>query len=119
MAKTRNSETGAWGEEIAGKYLEEKKGFAILHRNLRLGKSEIDILAMDGPVLVFVEVKVRKNNHFGNPEEFAGKQKASNLRRAADLYLEQNNFSGLIRFDVVAITGSPAFFDVLHLEDFI
>jgi putative endonuclease len=119
MAAVGNKITGNWGEEIASVWLQENKGFRILHRNLQLGKSEVDILAMDGEVLVFVEVKVRKNNNFGHPEEFAGKQKATSLRRAADLYLEKSGFAGIIRFDVVAITGTPAFYDLLHLEDFI
>lgn len=119
MAEVANKITGNWGEETASLWLQANKGFRILHRNLQLGKSEVDILAKDGQVLVFVEVKVRKNSRFGYPEEFAGKQKVKSLQRAADLYLEQSGFDGLIRFDVVAITGSPEFYDLLHLEDFI
>jgi putative endonuclease len=119
MAAVGNKITGNWGEETACAWLQEQKSFRILHRNLQLGKSEVDILAMDGEVLVFVEVKVRKNNRFGHPEEFAGKQKATSLRRAADFYLEQSGFSGIIRFDVVAITGTPVFYELLHFEDFL
>jgi putative endonuclease len=119
MSATGKKITGNWGEELASTWLQEKKGFRILHRNLQLGRSEVDILAMDGETLVFVEVKVRKNNQFGHPEEFADKRKAVHLRRASNLYLDQSGFSGLIRFDVVAITGTPDFFDLLHLEDFL
>lgn len=119
MAAAGNKITGKWGEETAADWLQTEKQFRILGRNLQLGRSEVDVLAMDGDVLVFVEVKVRKDNRFGHPEESAGKQKAASLRRAADLYLEQSGFSGMIRFDVVAITGTPAFYDLLHLEDFI
>ena len=119
MAAGGNKITGKWGEETAASWLQNEKQYQILGRNLQLGRSEVDILAMDGEVLVFVEVKVRKDNRFGHPEEGAGKQKATSLRRAADIYLEQSGFTGIIRFDVVAITGTPAFYDLLHLEDFI
>jgi len=119
MAVVGNKITGKWGEETAASWLQNEKQFRILGCNLQLGRSEVDILAMDGEVLVFVEVKVRKNSNFGHPEEGAGKQKAASLRRAADLYLEQSGFNGIIRFDVVAITGTPVFYDLLHLEDFI
>jgi putative endonuclease len=119
MAAAGNKITGNWGEETAAAWLQKEKKFRILGRNLQLGRSEVDILAMDGDVLVFVEVKVRKDSRFGHPEESAGKQKAASLRRAADRYIEQTAFNGLIRFDVVAITGTPVFFDLLHLEDFI
>lgn len=111
--------TGNWGEELAASWLTENKGFVLLHRNLQLGRSEVDILAMDEDVLVFVEVKVRKDNRFGHPEEFADEKKSAHLRRAADLYLEKSGFSGMIRFDVVAITGTPVFYELLHLEDFL
>ena len=119
MTRNGNKITGNWGEETAAGYLQLEKQFRILKRNLRLGKSEVDILAMDADVLVFVEVKVRKNNLFGHPEASAGKQKARSMHRAAGLYLEQSGFNGPIRFDVVAITGTPVFYELLHLEDFI
>ena len=118
MGKTLNSETGNWGEEIAAQFLQAQKAFTIVHRNLRLGRSEVDILCMDDLTLVFVEVKVRKNSQFGHPESFVDAKKASHLHRAADLYLEQTGFAGFIRFDVVAITGSPKSFEILHLPDF-
>ena len=119
MAAGGNKVTGKWGEETAAAWLQHEKQYRILGRNLQLGKSEVDILAMDGEVLVFVEVKVRKDNRYGNPEEGARKQKAASLHRAASRYQEQTGFQGMIRFDVVAITGTPAFFELLHLEDFL
>ena len=118
MGKTHNSEIGNWGEEIAAQFLQAQKAYTIVHRNLRLGRSEVDILCMDNKTLVFVEVKVRKNSQFGHPESFVDAKKAGYLHRAADLYLEQTGFSGFIRFDVVAITGSPKSYEILHLVDF-
>lgn len=119
MASTANKITGNWGEEIAAVWLQNEKKYTLVARNLRLGRSEVDILAMDGDVLVFLEVKVRKNNLFGHPEQAAGKHKAASLRKAAARYLEESGFQGLIRFDVVAITGTPVFYELMHLEDFI
>ena len=58
---------GKRGEDLATEYL-MKKGYKILERNFRAGKCEIDIVAKDGQKLVFVEVKTRKTDYFGQPE---------------------------------------------------
>ena len=119
MAADGKKNTGKWGEEMAAAWLVQEKNFLILGKNLQLSHSEVDILAKDGEILVFVEVKVRKDSQFGYPEEAVGKKKAASLRRAADIYLEKSGFQGMIRFDVVAITGTPVFYELQHFEDYL
>ena len=76
-------------------------------------KDEIDIIAKHGKLLVFVEVKARKNNYYGYPEEFVNKAKASNIIRAAQNYIITKNWVSGIRFDIIAITGE----ELVHFED--
>ncbi len=96
-------QTGQRGESLAARFL-EKEGLRILQRNYRAKQGEIDIVAMDGPVLVFCEVKARSDTEFGEPEEAVTCRKQRQMKRAAAAYLYDH---GLIeqecRFDVVAI----------------
>ena len=102
---------------MAAAYLAQR-GYAMLHRNWRYGQLEVDIIALKGDVLHFVEVKLRQTNRYGYPEESVGKQKLRFLMRAADLYLSRNKQYKKIRFDIVAITapeqGLP---EVFFIED--
>jgi putative endonuclease len=106
---------GYKGEDMAEKYL-VKKGFKILHRNYQASYSEIDLIAMDGDWLVFVEVKLRNDSEHGHPEESLTKSKMSFLRRGAEIYLDKTDYDGKLRFDLVAITMKPTF-EVMHFED--
>ena len=72
MQKT--TEIGKKGEILAKDFL-IAKNYTILFMNWRNKHSEIDIIAQDGKMIVFVEVKSRKNNQYGNPEEFVTKHK--------------------------------------------
>jgi putative endonuclease len=114
MITTQNSNTelGRIGEEKAINFLKEK-GYHILAQNYRYRKDEIDIIAQLGKLLVFVEVKARKNNYYGYPEEFVNKSKARNVIRAAQNYIITKNWVAKIRFDIIAITGN----DLVHFED--
>ena len=62
-----HNELGKWGEDLATAYLEQK-GYTIVERDWKSGRRDIDIIAIDGNTVVFVEVKTRKNNVFGEPE---------------------------------------------------
>ena len=95
--------TGDRGENIAADYLVNEK-FEIIKRNYRYGHGEIDIVAKDNDVLVFIEVKTRKNLEFGPPELAVTKNKQSQIRRIAQAYLVENEISDIdCRIDVVAI----------------
>ncbi len=100
MAK--HNETGKRGEEIAEMLLRER-GFTILATNWRHKHLEMDIIAKDGDVLVFVEVKTRSYDYFGKPEEFIDKKKEQHLARAAAEYMQQTGHDWAVRFDVVSV----------------
>jgi putative endonuclease len=107
------AKTGENAEQYAKSYL-ETKNYRILFSNWRHRHAEIDIIALDGNCVVFVEVKARKNNTFGNPEEFVGKLKMKKMREAADAYIEQFNWQGQLRFDIIAIEDDSI---ITHFED--
>jgi putative endonuclease len=95
--------TGDRGEDLAVDYL-EKKNFQIVERNYRYGHGEIDIIAKDRNVLVFVEVKTRKNLEFGEPILAITKNKQKQIRKIAESYLYEKKIKDIdCRMDVVAI----------------
>jgi putative endonuclease len=81
-------------------------GYRILERDLRLPLGQLDLVAMDGRTLVFVEVKTRAGTGFGLPQEAVGRDKIRKLRQLAQLYLKRRRYSGQLRFDVVGIIVS-------------
>lgn len=94
---------GALGEELAANYL-AASGYTILHRNVRVGRCEIDIIARDGDELVFAEVRARRANPIAAPEETVGPVKLERLTRAAELWTQKANYMGFWRIDLVAVT---------------
>jgi putative endonuclease len=100
MAK--HLETGQSGELIALQYIEDT-GYRILAKNWRYKHLEVDIIAMDGSILVFVEVKTRRSSSYGLPHEAVGYRKQQQLDRAANLYISYIKHAGEIRFDIVSI----------------
>ena len=76
---------GDIGEGLACKYL-VKNGYKILERNFRIRGGEIDIVALDGETLVYVEVKTRTSYQFGRPEESITLRKLKFLERAAKFW---------------------------------
>ena len=99
-----NIKIGKEGEELAVKFL-KKNGYGIVERNYRCPYGEIDIIAMDSDVLVFVEVKTRTSDLFGLPKESVDARKQRHIIKASTEYLAR---SGL--------TDTPARFDVVSIE---
>ena len=97
-----NTEKGRIGEEMALVFL-RKKGFKILATNWRFRHLELDIIAKDGDMLVFVEVKMRSTALFGPPEDALSSQKVRHLLNAAEAYIFEKDYQGDSRFDVVSI----------------
>lgn len=97
---------GAQYEQTACDYL-KTKGYRIAERNYRCKAGEIDIIAWDGKILVFIEVKYRKNLKMGSPLEAVDKRKQTTIRRVAAYYLYEKrlSFEMPVRFDVVGILG--------------
>ena len=83
----------------------EKKNYRIIEQNFNSKLGEIDIIASIGNILVFIEVKTRTSDDFGNPSESIDANKVSRIRRAASSYLAENASAGFeeYRFDIIAI----------------
>lgn len=96
-------ERGKWGEEQATKYLKEK-GYQIIKRNQRTPYGEIDIIAEQEKILIFIEVKARSSEKFGNPEDAVTRNKQERIRRSSLWWIQENKyFYNEIRFDVIGI----------------
>lgn len=100
MAK--HNDLGRKGEELARQHL-EAAGYEILDENWRFGKAEVDLIAYLQKTIIFVEVKTRTGNAFGEPEDFVDAAKQKLLVSAADEFIELMNFNGEARFDIIAI----------------
>lgn len=99
----KSYQAGQKGEEIAAEYLSQL-GYKILERNFHSQQGEIDIIALDGECLVFVEVKNYSYKCYGAPVGAVRKAKRSSLIHAANTYLYKNNLKNVLcRFDVLTI----------------
>jgi putative endonuclease len=108
---------GRWGEDEATRHL-RRQGMVIVARNLRTPLGEIDIIARQGRVLAFVEVKTRRSKLFGTPQEAVGRIKQRQIVRAAQWYLGDGNGRGLQpRFDVVAVWREGESARIEHIVD--
>ena len=109
MDTSRTAVLGRWGEDLAAQHL-TSVGMQVLARNWRCDLGELDLVArdVDGAV-VFVEVKTRSGNGFGEPAEAVGRVKARKLRTLACRWLLEHRPPGAVelRFDVVAIVRRP------------
>jgi len=99
--------TGREGEAIAARYL-ENEGYRIVERNYRCVFGEMDIIARDGKTCVFVEVKSRKSERFGDPGLAVDRRKQRKMSAVAMCYLKEKRLLGSpSRFDVVAVRFFP------------
>lgn len=98
---------GDWGEDLALHYLQEQ-GYEIRARNYRYSHvGEIDLVAEHDGQLVFVEVRTRRGNAYGTPEESITPDKQGRLIAVAQAYVQEHNWQGDWRIDVVAVECSP------------
>ncbi len=98
-----NKERGDWGESLARTYL-ESQGLTVVETNYRFHHGEIDIIAEEGEILVFCEVKTRTSARFGRAENAVSLHKRRQIRRLAEAYLALRHVTDrACRFDVVAI----------------
>lgn len=104
MKKQSTKQIGDAGEELAAKEL-AKAGYFILDRNFRTRFGEIDIVAKKENTLIFVEVKAKKNDAFGAPAEMVTRGKQKKIIHTAQSYIQENEYQGTWRIDVVAIMG--------------
>jgi putative endonuclease len=113
----RRKQIGRQGEEIAVSYL-ANKGYKIIQRNWRCQAGELDIIVEDGNSLVFVEVRTRRGNRFGTPEESITPAKQARLIELAETYLQETSTTRRAwRIDVVAVQLGSGLPQVNHLEN--
>ena len=111
---------GAWGVAVAAEYL-RKRHYKIIANGYRSRFGEIDLIAKDRKTLVFVEVKLRKNDSYAKARDYVDKRKQDKLRLTASLYLSENPCDLPARFDVIEIYApdgtTTAHPDIYHMED--
>jgi len=97
---------GRRGERAAEKHL-RRIGYRIVARNFRAAGAEIDLVAIDGDTLVFVEVKTRRSRAAGAPEEAVDERKQKRMRRAAEVFARRYRADEIeMRFDIIAVDAS-------------
>ena len=101
-----HNDLGKWGEDEAALYYEDR-GYEILERDWKVGKRDIDLIALteDKDTLVFVEVKTRQNNDLLEPEEAVDVKKMRNLAIAANAYVKLHDLDMDVRFDIISVIG--------------
>jgi len=109
---------GDRGEELAARFLEQR-GWTVVHRNFRMGRKEIDLVARRGEVVAFVEVKTRGGRGYGHPLEAITWKKRREIQQVASAWIDRFGKPGdVYRFDAVAVLvegGGPPV--VEHVED--
>ena len=108
-------ELGDIGEAMASSFLIER-GMVVVGRQVRVGRGEIDLIMRDGEELVFVEVKTRQSNAFGNPEESITNAKLRQLQKLGELHTRGTGWCGPWRIDIVAINLSDKVSPVYHIK---
>jgi len=112
---TDKIETGSIGEKLAAEFLEEQ-GFKVVARNFRWKRAEIDLIVQREEWLIFVEVKTRNSNSFGEPESFVSDYQRMLIYDAAEEYIFSTDWQGHIRFDIVSVKPGKIP-EIVHFED--
>lgn len=120
LKQTLNPEAalGRRGEDLAHRYL-RSKGLRVLSRNYRPGggEAEVDIVARDGEIVVFVEVKARSSAEYGSPDRAIGLEKQQHIVRAARSFATRAGIGWhQVRFDIISVvfTKPPS---IVHHQD--
>ena len=95
---------GLSAEEDGARWLAQQ-GYQILERNVSSRFGEMDLVALDGPTLCFVEIKARRSLRYGSPCEAVTLDKQRRLTRCAESYLARHPHTGPCRFDVLGLSA--------------
>lgn len=98
----RRHEFGQWGEELAAQHL-QAHGCTIVASNWQCHAGEVDLIVRDGDGLAFVEVRTRRGERYGTPEESITPRKLAHMIAVAETYVYEQGWQGDWRLDVVAI----------------
>lgn len=118
MTRTTRSTVaaGSAAEQAAATFLRDR-GYHVLERNFRCRGGEIDLIALDGGTLVFVEVKLRRTLSRGAPIEAVTALKQARIARAASAYLAFcGRVFGRIRFDVISVMRTSSRTEITHFK---
>lgn len=108
---------GRGGERLAEQFL-RNKGYMVVERNYRCTGGELDLILLDGPIIVFVEVKTRTGPAFGTPLEAVESRKQRKMIRAAQVFLTARKLNQReARFDVVGISWLGSKPVVEHIQN--
>lgn len=107
---------GRYGEEHASLHFEQE-GYEILHRNYRIGRSEVDLILRKGHRVIFVEIKTRSEEQPIREDELITRSKVKALLGAAEQFLLHMPENTEIRFDVVLIMVNGGRIRLKHIED--
>jgi len=112
----QHNELGNLGEKRAQDYL-SSKGYNIRECNWSIGKLELDIIAEKEGWLIIVEVKTRSTETFEHPEEAITLKKIRNIVTATHNYIQEIDWEGQTRFDVITVIPHGQSFVIDHIED--
>ena len=108
QGKSSTRTLGSQGERLAADYL-ERNGYRILARSFRTRYGEVDIIAADGDIIAFVEVKLRRSSAYGSPGEAIDRRKQMQIAEVARYFLSSRRFEEVpCRFDSVLISHHDA-----------
>ena len=112
--KILNSDIGKLNEKLAVNFLKKNCKYKVLETNFYTPLGEIDIIAKDKNIIVFIEVKYSSTSYFGLPRERVNIYKQNKIRQSALIYLKQNKLlNSKCRFDVIDILGE----NITHIKD--
>lgn len=114
---TATQALGEVGERIAERWL-TRAGWRVLSRRFRNGHRDIDLVVEKNGTVAFVEVKARRDDHFGGPVEAVNWQKRIELTRSARIWIDRHGQDGeAYRFDVVGVIVNGDRVRVRHVQD--
>ena len=111
-----HNELGKKGEDEAVAYLQDR-GYTIIHRNWHSGKRELDIVAEKDRELIVAEVKTRRNERYGRPEDAVDRSKIRNIVASTDVYLKKFQIDLPVRFDIITLVGANPPYRIEHIEE--
>jgi len=112
-----HNDFGKWGEDMAAAYLQDK-GYSIIERDWRFGHRDVDIIAVTGDTIVFVEVKSRRDDTLRSAIEEVDLKKQRSVCIVADMYIKMKHVDLYPRFDVIGVTGDGRRgYKIEHLEN--
>lgn len=115
MGKQDNKVIGNRGEMLAAEHL-QIKGYEILQRNYRTKWGEVDIVAKDKNIVVFVEVKTKTTDKYGEPWEMVNQWKVEQVKKMGELWCREYAWEGRVRMDVIGVWLAEAEPRIEHWE---